>query len=261
MLRKVMIAMLIGSTLSLCSAMQTPSVNDIDDLPNYYAYLVNCLVQQQLFSGYGFKVKKCKVLPLTDWYDSKICDILNKNLQAPLELHDFGTGINQRATSDEQGNRHALQSGIELWLGEFDMPIYLNGLSFAYIDVIEDLKSGWEQSTLKEHPDIMFQQPGKNWLLFIKKQRLIEEDSLIRFLAMKFNLATKVDSMCEWLKEPSGFEERGIPYLWIRADALEEVQKKFKFCLSKTKRDDSDQKKDDESEAKRPRVKKTEATT
>ncbi len=252
----LLITLMALSTRSFCGAMQIPPVNDIDDLPCYYAYLVKRLTEQPLFSGDGAKVEKCKILPLIDWYDTKICNILNKNLEAPLELHDFGNGSsNQRALVDASGGRHFLNCGIELWMDEkVDTPIYLNDLSFACIEVIEDLKSGWYSSTIEQHPDIMFKQPGKNWLLFIKKQRLVEEDSLIRFLAVKFNLATKVDSMCEWLKKPSGFEERGMPYLWIRNDAFEEVQKKFKFRLFKSKRADSDQKEQEGSETKKPRA-------
>jgi hypothetical protein len=247
--------LLISSVLTtqLCGALQAPLVNDIDDLPAYYAYLVKRLAEQPLFSGYGAKVEQCKILPLIDWYDTKIFNILNKNVEAPLEVHDFGNGsANQRAVVDGQGNQHFLNSGIELWL-DVDKPILLNGLSFAYIEVIEDLKSGWYQSTVEENPDIMFKQPEKNWFLFIKKQHLLEEDSLIRFFAMKFNLTTKIDSMCEWLKKPSGFEERGMPYLWIRKDALEEVQRKFKFRFFNPKRSLDDEASDDEAKSKRPR--------
>jgi hypothetical protein len=226
----------------LYGAMQAPPAKDIDDLPAYYTYWAK--ISGDLHPS---------PVPL-DYCDCKIFDIMSKNAlkisKNAWSIHDVRFGQGKRPVIDAASGRY-IWDCIELYKHDDDCSA--EELEEVYVKIFKLLKTGWYPSTIKKNQDIMFKQPEKNWLLFIKKQCLVEEDSLIRFLARKFNLDTKVDAMCEWWKNPFLVEERGLPYLWIRKDALEDVQKKFKFRISVSKRDEDDQKECDEPAAKKTR--------
>ncbi len=174
---------------------------------------------------------KCKVVPLLEWSDTRICDIFNFNVFHILEdkkawpIHGFGNGYRLVDTTGMWVNQ-----GVFL---ELDNPLEMcsyETLEASYNRIYTTMISGWEKTDLNDHPDILHKEDPNEFDLFTKTTSLKEEDSLILFIARKFGLFGKVYCSFQWLKDP-GAENNGKLYLWIKKTELDTAVEKIGFQL------------------------------
>jgi hypothetical protein len=244
-------------------------LKDIDDIPAYCTCLAKKLSEQPVFTVYGSLVKgseqrlytvgeplvkRCKVLQFAKWNDCRVCDMLSANarkffLKDGWEIYDFGYGNDklligcisgQLFIRHQDGTWRGLGNGIQLWLRDGCKMCSLEELEGGYVKVIESLKRGWHLSTWKRNPDI----PGlifKNeWIIIIKKKRLIEEENLIKFLIYEFGLEDYTEFMLgKWLYKSEFYNveeylrNQETMYLAIKKSEFEKFQKIFKFHITK----------------------------
>jgi hypothetical protein len=207
-------------------------VKTVADISWHSAELAKKLSEQPLFDGEGSVHKECKVLPLKSWGDANICSILSDNAERILGkknawcIHDFGCGNNQ--LYDAGGE--VLGNGIALWLYSNNTMCSLECLERTYKNIITLLQIDWKSAQLEDHPVMMHKKDPEQWHLFVKKNNLIGEDVLIRFLASKFNMTNMILCHGEWLKTPKlGYEYRDEIYLWVKKDAKEKFDEIFGF--------------------------------
>lgn len=202
------------------------------DIPNACIQLAKTLAATPLFDGSG-SVVKCKVIALSNWNDARICDIFNANSSKILgnqnswHIHDFGDGDYQLFDSRGEWMGH----GVSLYLYDHLQMCSYEDLEASYDKVFSAMVSGWEKADFKDHPDIMFAENPEEFCLFMKDKSLIEEDTLIRFIASKFSLNENVKCHDQWLTHP-GFRYGKI-YLWVRKTEMDSTVGKIGFKLDK----------------------------
>jgi hypothetical protein len=237
MVKKISLtALLTMLGVQFCGAIVVTQVKDIDDIPRYCTNFAKILSQQPSFPGRSSFLSgvKLKLLPLNDENDCLICDILSKNARAVLGevwcIQKFGFSADERLMFGQEGGRKC-NLGCGIMLHDDIKKCSLKELKQVYVQVIEELKDGWYESTVQENPDIAFKKPENTWILYIKKKRLICEDILIRSLASKFEFSKNICCMSGWTKEPCGYEDRDEFYLWVYKRAFKKFKKLFKFHL------------------------------
>lgn len=141
-----------------------------------------------------------------------------------------------------------VKDGIELIVHDNEDIPSKEDITREYKPVIEKIRCGWIAAQLKDYPDIAHQKNEKEWYLFINKtplnyakyklgERCIltgGRQGLILSLRDKFGIG--VDRMTEdswWRGKNDEIEQRPDVCLWIEKNALEGVQKAFKFKISK----------------------------
>jgi len=203
----------------------------LNELPIYYAWLVDRLNKQPPFDGVSAVAKNCKILPLDDWYDCKICELLNENVRKVLgeknSLHVYSI-FRGAATASGQ----FIKTGIASNIYDDKKICDLEHLKSSYEKIIKELKIGWALSTLATHPNVMFKKPEDDWYLFVKKRSLSSEDDLIRFLVHKFELEDHVTCDNGWLNPSGGFENRNEMYMWVKKKEFEKFNAIFGLQMS-----------------------------
>ncbi|MFA6527014.1 MAG: hypothetical protein WCT20_01170 [Candidatus Babeliales bacterium] len=195
----------------------------IDDIPDHCASLVQKLCEQPLQTdgwAQGFPVKECRILPLDQWDDCMICEFLSNEFRRYTKIVAYN-------------KLHRIPHSLILYTND---PEY-NGcppdeLKAFYKKAIDNLKVGWQKSTLDQNHDIFFPKTGNSWLLFIKRESSIfDEALLIRYLCSKFGFYNNdlADADNIWVNMEEGYEYRKAIYLWVRKDAFNDFQKVFGF--------------------------------
>ena len=202
------------------------------EIPIMCTKLAKILNENPLFKGTGSVAKKCKVVSLAKWCDVRICHIFSANSQKLLgdrnawHIYEFGSGNSHLCDADGQ----SMGEGVALWLyDQLEMCSY-ETLEKSYNEVFSNIVNGWEKSKIEDHPGIMFKEDPEKFELYIKNKALIDEDTLIHFIAAKFSLADNITCNSQWLGHP-GYHYNGKIYLWIRKSALENVREKVGFKL------------------------------
>jgi hypothetical protein len=161
------------------------------------------------------------VIPLENRDDVRIFDIFNTNARkftgnkGAWHIHEFGFGNDQLY----QANGQHIKQGLSLWLSDNHERCSIDTLEQAYSDVYSSMRSGWIESSLEEHQDILFKEDTEKFALFVKKMTIAEEDILIRFLAGKFELEDQVKC----------YFEKGKIYMWIDKKEQSKIIEKFGF--------------------------------
>lgn len=195
-----------------------------DQIPKYCKVVAEILKNLPLFDGRGSIAKKCKIISLTNWDDVRICDIFNRNSAEFLgnsrawHICQFGCGNNQLSNANGQH----IKQGLTLSLYDTFEMCSLQDLETSYQQVLFNLITGWSKADPKNYPDIMYTKDHQEFEFYIKNQTLIEEDTLIRFIASKLSLDN--DLLCD---REDGYD--GKIYLWVRKTALENVVEKIGF--------------------------------
>lgn len=210
-----------------------PEPKNVEDIPKRCAFFAKKLSELPLFNLTGRIAEKCKTLPLDNWDDCRICDILSSNARKILDqknwhIHSFGCGYDQR--KDVEGNW--IKHGLELWLYDHLEMCPFEDLEPAYKKLISQLQSNWKSSSLKQHSNIFFKEDETEWLLFVKKNPLHEEDTLVRFLTSKLGMGLEKKIRCynDWLTKENALKHSNKKiYMWIRKDAFDEINALFGF--------------------------------
>lgn len=209
---------------------------DVNDIPKYCTQLAKAVSRQPLFDGKGAVAKSIKILPLKNFDDTKICEMLSKSSEEKLGYgdawhirtfgHTFGRWNYPLAADGER-----IRYGIALWLYPPRGMCSHKVLKDRFRNVINLLQNGWQPSSLQEYPEIYSKKDENVWNLFIKKKPLVEEDSLIRFLASKFKVKNIID--CPDQEDSALDKYQDITYLWIKKDAIDDFDAIFHFNLKK----------------------------
>jgi len=224
--------------MELCNDKPKPTscITSIKTASEECIALLEKLNDQPLFTGTGSIAKKCKVLPLEDWNDCRIVNILcsyaEKKLghQQAWHVHDFGCGNNRM--HDENGND--LKNGITEWLYKDYMPTRcsLEELKLVFDELINQSITGWKQSTLIEHPDIFHTQSEEEWYLFIKPKIFNQEDNLLCLFSMINNLRDEISCHHTWYSPKGSYEYRDTLYLWIKKKTYDKVIKALNLQIN-----------------------------
>jgi hypothetical protein len=110
--------------------------------------------------------------------------------------------------------------------------IQAQDLNEAYVQAIKRLKSGWVETSLKDFPNIKNKESEKEWRLFIKTKILFAEDSLIRFLALKFGINSFIECDNAWVKDDGGVQTTDTIYLWIQKKRFDLVMNIFRLQIN-----------------------------
>lgn len=112
--------------------------------------------------------------------------------------------------------------GIELWRRPTSCD--LNALQQAYDSVIQNISQNWIQSELKDYPNILHPQSEEDYLLFIKKEKIMNgESDFISRLASQLGLSNSIHCSNSWKNKDSS----AALYLWIKKEKVDEVLKAF----------------------------------
>ncbi len=175
---------------------KTFQIKTIDDIPNYYAKIAQQLFKQPVMGGKqdlklkyevdGAIISKLGVCCIFfDWHENTISRISGVS-QAP-ELIIFKKFYTKRITQ---------------------------------------LKKNWKKCDPKNYPkSLNMSKKPKDWLLYSNKRLELDEYILIRALASKFDLRSKISVSSDY--------QNNIIYLWVEKSHLEEFNKAFKFNLQK----------------------------
>ena len=127
--------------------------------------------------------------------DARIHEIFSKNARTILgftqawHIHSFGVGNYQFYDSHQV----QITPGLIMLLYDEGTPCSVETLKNAYDQVLEKLSTGWTWAKPEENSDIFHKKEPSDFHLFIKHSKLSEEDTIIRFLASKFDLREHVD--------------------------------------------------------------------
>lgn len=107
----------------------------------------------------------------------------------------------------------------------------LKAFEEAYLKVFQSLRSNWERAELKNHPDILHLESEEEYALYIQKSNEVTDkltDDLVRVIAQLLGISNFIN--CQ--KARKGDNNLLNPaYLWIRKDALKEVNEKLQLNL------------------------------
>ena len=192
----------------------------IDDIPEFCVSLVKKLDAQpweQLSTDH------CKLLPFNDKFDyndSRICEILyeNEKIKYPANFWYVGTEFGL------YGNNGIIH--IHYYPHKITSPSFTE-LQTRYCSFIKKLQHGWHFEKASNHPDIFHTQPEATHHLLIKGEGILHnEDTLIRFLALKFNIWNLLNCNNVWKPH---ITYRDPIYLWVKKEAWHQFQTIFKL--------------------------------
>lgn len=201
-----------------------------EQVPQQCLLAAKLLESQPIFDGCGPVVDRCKIIPLDSWDDARIFDIFNSNTAKFIEgisawpISHFGHGYNLQ---DAKGTY--IKQGLDLWLFDDLKRCSLEELEQAYHHVYDAMRKGWVESNPDDYQNILYINDSEKFTLFVKKGKMVEEDTLIRFLTSKFGLKGQINCYSVWMKEGGGCCYNDNIYMWIEKKELSKIIEKFGF--------------------------------
>jgi hypothetical protein len=220
---------------SLVHAMETqPTLQPqtLADIPTYCITLATTLLAQPSFMDCSASVK---VLPLKNWNDCRTLELLSathkKFLGCRLAwvIGATSMGYPSHPLWSATGG-HGGGQGIFFQSYNDDDTCALDELQTSYIRAIDSLKSNWVATSLQTYPDIFHKESESEWFLFIKEKQIEDEDTLIRFLASKFDMRNQISCHDMWKISEELTHCKEI-YLWVKKDAFDTFQQIFDFKI------------------------------
>lgn len=205
------------------------NITKASEIPKFCSQLYKILSEQPMFDGTA-PFLNSRIISLENWDDVRICDIFSENIDNLTDafrkkglIYGFShlNGIVYNSNGEE------IPQGLGLRLYEDSSICSISDLEGAYNQVLDKITTGWRRAAIEDNPDMMDQENPDEFDLFIKDETLIEEDTLIRFIASRLSLENDVHCFDTWLTH-SGYKF-GKTYLWIRKSEFENVVDKFGF--------------------------------
>lgn len=236
------------TTTSNAAEAATDRVYNLNQLVAIHSHLVELLSRQPDFEGHHPVGRHdAKILPLKDYTDCRIIEILHCNAEKksllpagyPRHLGTFGCG-NYQLTEGPPFWRLIAPHGIELWCSytvdkQRLRRCVAEDIQPCYRQVVDILRCGWRTSTLAEYPTIFFKEDEAQWALFVKESSLTEEDVLLRCLIGKFGLEKTATAHDNFLSDGFFSDQSNshpdVIYLWVKRSNFAAFQSIFELEL------------------------------
>lgn len=206
------------------SVIDDDMIVDIDSLPRLCSEIMAQLVAQPEFvdDGDALRPENYKKLSFKSSVVGQIFAILNENLDHPLDVYVD--------CDSENENKDVLCTLVFRLPKAWEQPVDYVHIMEGYQKVIKKVKNGWT-CVPSTHTGSFFDRrsifPEKEWLAFVKEEKLQYEGALIMNLIEKFGLQdpVRVSDAEMWDVEPNG-----KVFLWIKRDTFDTFNRFFKFC-------------------------------
>jgi len=219
-----------GATVSHTQTTADLSVQRGSDLPRYCAQL-SALLAKQPVSGNDLVLGPCRVISLDSFFDMRICELFHAIAdQTSGAEFQWNLIYYDHVSTSSVPNSPVGTHGLALFINDISDMCSFETLHGRYNQIYERMKTGWVNAKLAECPDILHKENPDEFELFVKDSPSFGEDSLIRFIALRFSLNEDLKCGNAW-KEHLGYRHGNL-YLWIRKSALEMVVDTFGFEFS-----------------------------
>jgi hypothetical protein len=189
--------------------------NNISEVSQWGIELITKLEQQPIVP---YKTNNAiKLLVLERYHDAQVIESLNSAANQFLDKNSrwpiYAVGSINHHPFLNEGH------GIMLQKHKKTTSCDLNNLKRAYDSVIKSIGQNWVTSKLKDHPTICHTQSEEDYVLFVKKENILEQEALfIKRVAPLLGLSQFISCYDIWKNKDS----QDI-YLWIRKDHLEKT--------------------------------------
>lgn len=120
-----------------------------------------------------------------------------------------------------------IKEGIQLWI----LPEYercsIETLKGIIETIIMKMRQGWEKTFLREYPDILHTESEEKYELFIKKEQILTDLSVLPTVAHLLGIREYIHCGSNWKKPQLCIYEP--VYLWIKKGHVEEVVSKLEL--------------------------------
>lgn len=127
--------------------------------------------------------------------------------------------------------RSAIEAGLVLDASMPKLWCSIEAFEKANLFVLKKLQDGWAQADIRDYPAIAYKEDPRQYHLYIKDQNLLEQDTLIRFIAKKFKMESYVHCYQVWI-DGAEIVFPGKIYLWINKERLSNFISITDFKLS-----------------------------
>ena len=201
-----------------------PQIQQAHDIPQFCLKVAIALYEAPPFQGRYLQSKDCRIIPLESYEVSRICDIFNKNARHQnrigWEIHEVGEN------NAKDVNNRPIPQGVSLWMDNNPKRCSTEALEHIYNEILVQLATGWKRAKPEDHEKSLMKQDPKEYDLFIKSPTLIDQETLIRFIARQLNLAEEISCNNSWLDvRPAD------TYIWVKKASLKTFIAKTGFNL------------------------------